>query len=442
MFRNLIPTYRPMTVRRRAGRFTAWRHTLAAGILGALAALCGCRQREPADGKVHLVLSVPADRETRPMYRSVVARFEEAHPDMAVQILEIPSNYYGKVLVMIAGGNSPDLMWMGQSFAEFAARGVFLDLNDRLEAEVALDEYLPQALDWYKVDGKQFGVPFGIDMNYIAYNRKLFDEAGVPYPTDDWDFDTFLAAAKALTKDFDGDGRIDQYGFRGNLEPSSFGAQVISADGREVLCNRPEMLENLHVNLDLARKYRVSPLPEESDLQGLDSYSYFKQGKAAMMVFYTMQLPFLRRRCEEMDWDIVNNPTVRQRGHWASSQAILVSASTKHPDEAWLLCKEFFSDDVQRTMSMRGLPPNRRVAREVIEENRRNGDKPANIAAFLKAGDSLYPNPRIPNLAEILSLYSSAAGGIPTGRATPEEAMERAEKAIVLYLKRKRLRER
>lgn len=376
------------------------------------------------------------------MYQGVVKRFEEAHPNITVQILEIPANYYGKVLVMIAGHNAPDLMWMGQSFAEFAARGVFLDLSDKLKAEVDLDEYLPQALSWYKVGGKQYGIPFGIDMNYIAYNKKLFDQAGVPYPTDDWDYDTFLRTAKALTRDIDRDGYIDQYGYKGDLEKSSFGAQVISSDGKEVLCNRPEMIEALRTNLDLARKHRVSPLPEDSDFQGLDTYTYFRQGKAAMMMFYTWNLPFLRRQCSDMDWDIVNNPTIRQRGHWASSQAILVSSATRHPAEAWLLCKEFFCDDVQRTMAARGLPPSRRVAELVIREYRESGLQPANIAALQKASDSLYPFPRIPNLSEILSLYGSAAGGVPTGRATPEEAMVRAEKAIVLYLKRKRLRER
>ncbi|MBT3375876.1 MAG: sugar ABC transporter substrate-binding protein [Lentisphaerae bacterium] len=402
----------------------------------------GCRPKDRNDGKAHLVLTVPADRETRPMYRGVVKRFEEAHPNITVQILEIPANYYGKVLVMIAGRNAPDLMWMGQSFAEFAARGVFLDLSEKLETEVDLEEYLPQALSWYRVEGKQYGIPFGIDMNYIAYNKTLFDEAGVPYPTDDWDYDCFLKTAKALTRDIDGDGRIDQYGFKGELAKSSFGAQVISPDGKDVLCNRPEMIEALRTNLNLAREHHVSPLPEDSDFQGLDTYTYFRQGKAAMMQFFTWNLPFLRRQCSEMNWDIVNNPKVRQRGHWASSQAVLVSSSTRHPEEAWLLAREFFGDEVQQRMAARGLPPSRRIAEMVIQNQRKTGQKPANIAALRRASDSLYPNPRIPNLSEILSLYGSAAGGVPTGRSTPEEAMARAEKAIVLYLKRKRLRDR
>ena len=395
----------------------------------------GCRRGDSAAGKVRLVLSVPADQKTRSMYRRVVTQFETRHPHVSVQILEIPADYYSKVLVMIAGRNAPDLMWMGQSFAEFAARGVFMDMSARLEAEVNLDEYLPQALEWYRIDGRQYGVPFGIDMSFVAYNKKLFDEAVVPYPTDDWTLADFLEKARRLTRDRDGDGRIDQYGYRGSIDHSCFGAAIISSDGTRPLCNSPEMIECHQLNLDLAEKWKVSPLPDDPDAQGLDSVAYFRQGRAAMMKMHTWNLPFLRDRCRELDWDIVNNPKARQRGHWASSQAILISADTAHPDEAWLLCREFFGDDVQRTMAARGLPSNLRVAREAIAQNT---GKPQNTEAFLKATDSLYPTPRIANLSEIMSLYYSASGSISAHRATPAEAMAKAEQAISFYLRHRR----
>jgi maltose-binding protein MalE len=86
-------------------------------------------------------------------------------------------------------------------------------------------------------------------------------------------------------------------------------------------------------------------------------------------------------------------------------------------------------------MSERGLPTNLRVAREVIAENTR---QPENIAALLKATDSLYPTPRVPNLSEIMSRYHEGASGVSAGRVTPAEAMERAEQRINLCLKRRR----
>ncbi len=438
--RQRSPQWIPRRHRRAA--FGGFRIAFAGVLLSCvlLFAVPGCRRRKPEEGKVKLVLSVPADQKTRGMYRSMVAAFEKRRPHVTVQILEVPANYYGKVLVMIAGRNAPDLMWMGQSFAEFAVRGVFLDLSERIRREVDLSEYLPQALSWYQVNGRQYGIPFGVDMNFVVYNKALFDEAGVAYPTDDWTLDEFLEKARRLTLDRDGDGRPEQYGFYGKLEQSTFGAEVIAPDGSEPRCNSPEMIEYLQANLDLAEKWGVSPRPDDSDTQSLDTYAYFRQKKAAMMQMFTWNLPFLRSRCAELDWDIVNNPTAKQRGHWASSQAILVSADTAHPDEAWLLCKEFFGDEIQRIMSARGLPPNLRIAREMIEVHRTSGLKPPNIAALFRARDSLYPTPRIANLSEIMSLYGSASGGVTAGRTTPAEAMAKAEKAINLFLRRRRRR--
>ncbi|MCK5804761.1 MAG: sugar ABC transporter substrate-binding protein [Lentisphaeria bacterium] len=415
------------------------RHASHLAMLLLLLLCWGCGEGQEKDGKVRLVLSVPADQKTRGMYRGMVEDFQKTHPNVEIQILEIPGNYYSKVLVMIAGRNAPDLMWMGQSFAEFASRGVFLDLTSRIKEGVSVEEFLPQALSWYCLDGRQYGVPFGIDMNYILYNRKLFDEAGVAYPTDDWTYDEFLEKAQALTIDLDGDGSPEQYGFRGGLEKASFGAAVISADGTKPLCNSPEMIRFLQTGLDLAEKWKVAPPPDDSDVESLDTYAYFQQEKAAMMTMFTWNLPFLRSKCADMNWDIVNMPTVERRGHWASSQAILVSKDTKHPDEAWELCKLFFGDGIQHIMAARGLPSNLRVAREHMATYTGN---PRNWRALYKARDSLHPTPRIPNLSEIMSLYYSASSGVTAHRATPAEAMDKAEKAINFYLKRKRRNKR
>src|SRR6185436_12870303 len=48
-------------------------------------------------------------------------------------------------------------------------------------------------------DGKVIGIPALVDNLALIYNKKLFDAAGQPYPTDDWSWADFRAAAKRLT---------------------------------------------------------------------------------------------------------------------------------------------------------------------------------------------------------------------------------------------------
>ena len=49
------------------------------------------------------------------------------------------------------------------------------------------------------VGGKIVGVPALVDNLALVYNKKLFDQAGIAYPTADWTWDDFRAAAKKLT---------------------------------------------------------------------------------------------------------------------------------------------------------------------------------------------------------------------------------------------------
>ena len=356
--------------------------------------------------------------------------------------MEVPGNYYQKLLVMIAGRTAPDLMWMGQSFAEFAMRGAFLDLSDRIAAEVDLSEYHQKVLSWYRLDGKQYGIPYGIDMEFIVYNKALFDEAGVPYPRDGWTVEEFVETSRRLTRDRDGDGRADQYGYRGSINEAAFGGAFISEDGSKALCDTPEMIEALRFNLDLVHKWRVAPSPEEQRQEGGDVYSVFRQGKAAMMQFYTWSISHLRERCAGMDWDIVGMPVARRRAHWASSAAYLVSADTRHPDEAWLLFKALISDEFQLALSIESLPANLRVARELVADNTQ---KPANLVAVLDATDFLYPSPRVPNLQELLHHYSNAREKVFSFYGTsrfvpPEQAMAEAAERINETIRRRRRR--
>ena len=49
------------------------------------------------------------------------------------------------------------------------------------------------------MDGKIVGIPALVDNLALVYNKKLFDQAHVAYPTANWTWDDITAAAKKLT---------------------------------------------------------------------------------------------------------------------------------------------------------------------------------------------------------------------------------------------------
>ena len=403
--------------------------TLLAATIAICLGVTGCdREAAGGDGKVRLVLAVSVGARERESYQTAVRDFEARHPDIDVEIMEIPGNFYQKVLVMIAGRNAPDLMWMGQGFQEFAARGVFLDVTDRVARDIDVAEFAPEAIDWYRFDNRQYGVAFGLDMRFIAYNKALFDAAGVSYPKNHWTYDQFLDAARKLTRDTDGDGRIDQYGFEGVLDVSAFNARVVDDEGTRALCDSPEMIDYLQTNLDLAEKHRVMPRGRQMVNEAFeDLVSTFRQGRVAMMTMATWNLADLQQRCADMRWDIVTDPVVRKAGHWASSQSIVISADTRHPDEAWLLCQAFLARDFQKSIVPRVLPSNLQVQRELVAEQT---DAPPTYATLVEVSRSLHRMARVANLNELMRFWFDACDSVWTLRDTPQSAMQRAAREI------------
>jgi len=376
---------------------------------------------------VRLVIALNTDATVREIFRAAIAEFTAVHPDISVQLLEIPGDYYQKLLVMIAGKTAPDLMWMGEPFIEFADRGVFLDVTKNVKQEIDRRQFVPDALDWYRVGNHQYGIAYGFDLRFIVYNKELFDAADVPYPRDGWTYADFLEKAKKLTLT-DGSGHIVQYGFRGSLDPSLFGASVLNPDNACSKCASPEMLNFLQTNLDLAEKYRVSPHGKQMPNEAFeDPVSIFRQGRTAMMVMATWNLTYLQHQCADMDWDVSMNPIIKREGHWASSEAILISSETKHPKEAWLLYKTFLDVKFQRQMAGIIVPTNVDAAAEWVSTNHH---KPMRLDALVAATRSMYRSPQVENLREIMRVFFDSCESVWSCRSTPTAAMAKAELQI------------
>jgi multiple sugar transport system substrate-binding protein len=400
---------------------------LCAALLAVVAAGC---DRGPATkkGRVKLILAVSVNARDRPSYQQAVREFTAVHPEIQVEIMEVAGNFYQKMLVMMAARNAPDLMWMGQGFYSLVDRGVFLDITDRVARDIKKEDFAPEALEWYRFNNRQYGIAFGLDLRLICYNKALFDKAGVPYPREGWTFDEFLRTARALTLDFDGDGKIDQYGFEGDLDKSLFGAKIVSADGTRAACDSPEMIEFLQTNLDLAEKHHVSPHGRQMVNEAMiDPVAEFRQGRKAMMTMATWNMPEIQDRCADMQWNVVSNPLVRQNGHWGSSQAIVISSETRYPDEAWLLAQKFLEKDFQ----VRKYPvivPAAIAAQKELEVTMR--DQAPNVASMVIASHSLYRTPRIPHVLEYQQFWLDATESVWNLRLTPEAAMRRASADI------------
>jgi multiple sugar transport system substrate-binding protein len=114
-------------------------------------------------------------------------------------------------------GTGPDIFapW-GNWFAEFLQAGQLENVEPYVRrvkgSEIA--DFACWQWDAFAAfaPGVRVGLPRYINIIVLYYNKDLFDQAGVKYPTADWTMDDYANALARLSRDTDGDGRRDQWG--------------------------------------------------------------------------------------------------------------------------------------------------------------------------------------------------------------------------------------
>src|SRR4051794_16138604 len=167
--------------------------------------------QESRPTEVTWLVSVGPDR---PMVDQLLARFAQLHPDIAVRPMWVPSSQYQlKLKTLIAAGKPPDIFWSGDVWMGYE-RPFLADVSGRVRrdaAELDLDDFYPERLAACRYEGRQLLLPRWFNVALLYYNKKIFDDAHEPYPTADWTWDDYIAAAKRLTKR-DAKGNVDVWG--------------------------------------------------------------------------------------------------------------------------------------------------------------------------------------------------------------------------------------
>ncbi len=168
-----------------------------------LVASAGCGSSSSSNGVVNVtVWHGYEDIEGKAM-TSAAARFNATHPKIHVTVQNYGNADYAlqKVLTAIRGGAYPDIAYLYGSWAANIARSpTAVDLSSRIkEPGVNWNDFWPAERQAVEVRGKVIGMPALVDNLALVYNKKLFDQAGIPYPTANWTWDDFRAAAQKLT---------------------------------------------------------------------------------------------------------------------------------------------------------------------------------------------------------------------------------------------------
>ena len=171
------------------------------------------------DIEATLVLYDFGDTNDRAVRQQAIARFNERFPNVTVELQFTPistwSEYLEKLVTQVAGGSPPDLVHIATEGVRLAVdKKLLLPIDDFAaddpDGQALLGDVAPALLDSYTVDGSLYLLPAAWNNMMIYYNTKVFEEAGIERPSDDWTWDDFLTIAQQLST---GEGTDRTYGY-------------------------------------------------------------------------------------------------------------------------------------------------------------------------------------------------------------------------------------
>jgi multiple sugar transport system substrate-binding protein len=305
--------------------------------------------------------------------------------------------------------------------------------------DLVLDDYVPAALDNYgKYDGKLIGLPIVADVEILVYNKKMFEEAGIKEPPKTWD--EVVQVGKKLTKDTDGDGRIDQYGFglMGGRGPQAAGTftNLYYAHGGTVGYFDEKMkpqLDSLAGEKALtlmAKDLKAIAPPDSNTWDSAEMENAFSQGKVAMGLIWPGGASSAVDPSKSKVVDDVGFACSPNNSSLLGGWAMGISKYSKNPEATYLFISWLTHPETQIKYAKAGGTPAR-------ESTLHNEELVKIYPWFPAVAENLAlakPFSKLPESEELIRYMLEEANDAVTGIKTPEKAAKdlnnRAEKLM------------
>ena len=329
---------------RRAASIAALLAVLA---LGAIAA--GGAAARPT-GKTTITIWVGfTGRELGDM-KSVIAQFEQTHPQIAVKTVGGISD--DKIVAAIRSGTAPDVTqsFTADNTGTFCSSGAWIDLGPYMQKDHISASMFPSASAYYtQFKGVRCALPMLADDYGLYYNKTLFAKAGITHPPRT--IAELTADAKKLTQR-SSSGKISVIGFNpflGWYENAEahfapmWGAKWTNAKGKSTL-DTPPWRSFLTWQKGLVDWYGYDNLVRFNAASGdeFTPQNAFERGKVAMILDGEWRVAFIGAEHPELKYGTAPLPTASPSLYgsgYTTGNIIGIPKTAKNKDQAWELVK-------------------------------------------------------------------------------------------------------
>jgi multiple sugar transport system substrate-binding protein len=402
-----------------------------AGLI-ATAAACGGSSGGSSGGVTNIVLwHGYVDTEGKAI-KEMVAQFNASHPK-----IHVTAQFYGnsdyalqKVTTAIAGGKPPDIAYLyGSWAANIAQSPKTLALNDYIKADKSFNwnDFWPSERQVATVNGKIVGIPALVDNLALVYNKKLFQQAGIPFPTASWTWQDLRSAAQKLT-----DAGTKQFGWAYVNDASEdtvwrfeallwqAGGAILSSDGKHAAFDSPAGVQALTLLQQMAVQDHSVYLDSGNDLYA----PLFNSGHIGML--YTgpwdlSQFPKVNFGVQILPGN-VNHQTISGPDNW-----VLFNNGSDRAKAAFTFMSWFTSpqQDLEWATKTGDLPIRQSVAKLPGYANF-IAKYPGDAVFVQNLSNATQVRPITPLYPKISTALGQAVQGVLLGKAQPQQALDQA----------------
>jgi len=263
--------------------------------------------------------------------KTAFPKFTEENPKINVQTEFAQGDAKAAALANAAAGTLSDVLLGGGDAPHFLAKaGALPDVMPTLKnLRFKMDDivWIPSTV---QVKGKQYGLPFQWNYWTRVINKTLFQQAGVPLPTDKTTWPQLAEAMQKISKPEQDVWGIETGTSLWHWFPTlwAYGGEAISTDQKKTLLDQPAAIEGLQFYIDMMQRQRVAtPMDEKG---AIPSTAKFANGNVAVSHANSPGRGLDGQVGGKFPWDVIQfplGPRTGKRSVFVSEQPNIVTTN-------------------------------------------------------------------------------------------------------------------
>lgn len=194
------------------------------------------------------------------------------------------------------------------------------------DEEISEKNYYQAAFNFGKFEKKSFAMPFASTLTFMFVNKTLLSKEGIEIPKNNWTWKDFLEICRKVTKDTDGDGKLDQFGFYGyswQQVAISNGVILFREDGKTSYFANSQMEETVKFLIELHDVHQGYEVTEKDFDIGHVAFRPFTFAEYQTYKPY----PWRIKKYTAFEWDCVKMPAGPSGGNISELNTLLIAMS-------------------------------------------------------------------------------------------------------------------